>query len=40
MREALEEARRQLEYLDGRFPTGTTPAVIARIEAALQESAR
>lgn len=25
----------QLEYLDGRFPTGTTPATLARIRAAL-----
>lgn len=35
MRDVVEEARRQLEYLDERFPTGTTPAVIARIDAAL-----
>jgi hypothetical protein len=31
--EALEEARLQLEYLDGRWPTGTTPAILARIAA-------
>jgi hypothetical protein len=35
--EALREARLQLEYVDGRLPTGTTPAVIARIDAALQD---
>lgn len=35
MREALEEAKRQLEYIDERSPSGTTPAVIARIDAAL-----
>lgn len=34
-REALEEARLQLEYLDERFPTGTTPAAIAKIGQAL-----
>ena len=33
--EALEEARRQLEYIDERSPSGTTPAVLARINAAL-----
>jgi hypothetical protein len=34
--EALEEARLQLEYLDGKFaPTGTTETVLARIRAAL-----
>ena len=36
--EALEEARRQLEYVDGRFPTGTTPAVLARINAAIAKA--
>jgi hypothetical protein len=35
MREALHDARLQLEYLDERFPTGTTPAIITRINAAL-----
>lgn len=38
LREALEEAKLQLEYLDKRHPTGTTPAVIGRIEAALSEA--
>ena len=32
---ALEEARMQLEYLDGKFPTGTTAAVLTRIGVAL-----
>lgn len=36
--EALREAKMQLEYLDGRWPTGTTPAVIARIESALKNA--
>jgi len=36
LREALREARLQLEYMDQRSPSGTTPAVIARIDAALQ----
>ena len=42
MREALEDRERllaeaalQLEYLDGRFGTGTTPAVLARIRTVL-----
>lgn len=39
--EALEallgECRLQLEHLDARSPTGTTPAVIARIDALLQD---
>lgn len=39
--EALEallgECRLQLEYLDERSPSGTTPAVIARIDALLRE---
>jgi hypothetical protein len=33
--EALREARLQIEYLDGRFPTGTSPAAIAKIDDAL-----
>jgi hypothetical protein len=33
--EALDEARRQLEYMDERSPSGTTPAVLARINALL-----
>jgi len=37
LREVLDEARRQLEYLDGRWPTGTTPAIIARIDATLAQ---
>ncbi len=36
LREGLEEARLQLEYLDERFPTGTTPAVLARGRTALE----
>jgi hypothetical protein len=36
--EMLHEARLQLEYLDGRLPTGTTPAVLARINAALSKA--
>lgn len=34
-REALDEARQQLEYLDSRWPTGTTPTTLVRIAAAL-----
>lgn len=33
----LEEAKLQLVYLDERFPTGTTPAIIARINALLEK---
>ena len=36
--EALREARLQLEYLDGRWPTGTTPAILTKIDAALASS--
>ena len=35
LRNLLTEARLQLEYIDERSPSGTTPAVIARINAAL-----
>lgn len=38
LREALQECRLQLEYLDGRLPTGTTPAILAR--TALQGDGR
>jgi hypothetical protein len=38
MREALQAAQLQLEYLDSRFPTGTTPPTIAKIERVLRES--
>jgi hypothetical protein len=38
MREALQAAQLQLEYLDSRFPTGTTPPTLAKIERALKES--
>lgn len=38
MREALQAAQLQLEYLDSRFPTGTTPPTVAKIERALKES--
>ncbi len=31
----LREAYLQLEYLDSRHPTGTTPAVLARLRATL-----
>ena len=33
--EALEEAKRQLTYIDERSPSGTTPAVIAQIDHRL-----
>lgn len=33
--ELLREAVRQLTYVDERFPTGTTPTIITRIEATL-----
>lgn len=37
LREALEEAKLQLEYLNQKFPeTGTTNAVLTRIETALR----
>ena len=36
LREALKEARRQIEYLHEKFtPTGTSETVLARIDAAL-----
>lgn len=38
MERILREARLQLEYLDGRFPTGTTPAVIACITGFLADA--
>ena len=31
----LDECRIQLEYLDKRFPTGTTPGVLSRVETFL-----
>ena len=31
----LDECRIQLEYLDKRFPTGTTPNVLSRVETFL-----
>jgi hypothetical protein len=34
--EMLEECRLQLEYLDKRFPTGTTPNVLSRVETLLE----
>lgn len=37
LREALEEADRQLAYLDEKMPTGTTPSVRSRIAAAIRE---
>jgi hypothetical protein len=33
--EALQEAKLQLEYMDERSPSGTTPTVLARIHAVL-----
>ena len=33
--DALRDAQLQLEYIDERSPSGTTPAVVARITAAL-----
>lgn len=39
LREALREADLQLAYLDERQPTGTTPAIRARIAAALKGAA-
>jgi len=36
LRETLQAAQLQLEYLDERFPTGTTPSTVAKIEAALR----
>lgn len=36
MLQALVEAKLQLEYMDERSPSGTTPAVIARLEQALR----
>lgn len=33
--ELLDESRVQLQYLDKRFPTGTTPNVLGRIETFL-----
>ena len=39
LRDALTQARLQLEYLDGKFPsTGTTAGVLAQIRAALSAS--
>jgi hypothetical protein len=35
MRAVLKEAKLQLEYLDERHPTGTTPSVLARIRAVM-----
>lgn len=33
----LRDAALQLEYLDGRWPTGTTPPILTRISAALED---
>ena len=36
---ALREARLQIEYLDAKFqPTGTSAAVLARIEATIKNA--
>ena len=40
LREALREADLHLAYLDERQPTGTTPAIRARIAAALKGAAQ
>ena len=37
VREILHEWSLQLEYLDDRSPSGTTPAVLAEIKSALEE---
>ena len=36
-RELLEACKLQLEYMDERSPSGTTPAIIARIDNLLNE---
>lgn len=36
--DALREARLQLEYLDSKYRTETTLAVLARIDAAIQRA--
>lgn len=33
----LHECKVQLEYLDSIYPTGTTPAVLARLQTFIQE---
>lgn len=38
LREALQAAQLQLEYLESRWPTETTPPTIAKIERALKDS--
>ena len=35
---ALYDAKLQLEYLDSRWPTGTTPVTLARVEKALRDA--
>lgn len=40
MLDMLEETLAQLRYLDGRFPTGTTPNIISRIEALIQKATK
>jgi len=35
---ALREAVIQLEYVDSKFPTGTTPTIIARINAVINKA--
>jgi hypothetical protein len=35
--ELLEEVRNQLEYMDERSPSGTTPAVLVRVNAMIAE---
>lgn len=41
LREALYEARLQIEYLEAKFqPTGTSAAILARIEAVFKEGGK
>lgn len=36
LRDVLVDARLQLEYLDSRWPTGTTPTILARINTVME----
>ena len=40
LREGLAEARLQLLYMDERSPSGTTPAVVARVDTLLETLAK
>lgn len=37
MREMLEECKNRLEYLNGRFPTGTTSNILSRLQKLLNK---